>query len=280
MNFEEARAEYTRLRQAYDSRAISPEEYTRRVQALQVRDESGTFWAINGATGEWLRYDGTAWVPGQPPQPEAPRPAPTPPPTPGYTTPPPQAQAGGYNPHLEATRVAGGPPGAAAPAATAAPAAPATPRRRSAARPLLIGCAVLLLLALLVCGVGAVLLSRNGGLSQAFGPSREIADVVVTTDVDSEGRPLVSVSEVPLGREVYITYTARRFSKGDGVTLRLTRNGQPVQLPSGDPTYRFEQAGTCTCRFRLQLAQAGDYRGELFVEGETTPRATATFTMR
>ena len=102
MNFEEARAEYARLRQAYDNRAISPEEYTRRVQALQVRDESGTFWAINGATGDWLRYDGTAWVPGQPPHLEGPRRAPAPPPTAGYTTPPPQAQAGGYNPHLDA----------------------------------------------------------------------------------------------------------------------------------------------------------------------------------
>jgi hypothetical protein len=53
-----------------------------------------------------------------------------------------------------------------------------------------------------------------------------------------------------------------------------------VQLPGGDPVYRFEQAGTCTCRFRLQLAQPGNYQGEIFVEGEATPRATATFTIR
>src|SRR3712207_3846980 len=67
MNFDEARAEYERLRRAYDNRTMGLEEYMRRVQTLRVRDETGTYWAINGGTGDWLRWDGTAWVPGEPP---------------------------------------------------------------------------------------------------------------------------------------------------------------------------------------------------------------------
>jgi hypothetical protein len=74
MNFDEARAEYNRLRQAYDSRQISAEDYGRRVQGLQVRDASGGYWAIDGNSGGWLRYDGSAWVPGQPPIPQGPPP--------------------------------------------------------------------------------------------------------------------------------------------------------------------------------------------------------------
>jgi hypothetical protein len=67
VNFEEARAEYARLRQDYDRRALDADEFVRRVQALQVRDDGGGYWAVDGATGDWLRYDGSAWVPGEPP---------------------------------------------------------------------------------------------------------------------------------------------------------------------------------------------------------------------
>lgn len=62
MAFEEAQTAYA----WYDARLIGREEFTRRVWTLSVRDASGTSWAIDGATGAWLRYDGHHWVPGQP----------------------------------------------------------------------------------------------------------------------------------------------------------------------------------------------------------------------
>jgi len=70
VNFEEAHAEYTRLRQGYDNRQLSAEDYGQRVQGLQVRDANGGYWAIDGNSGGWLRYDGSAWVQGQPPLPQ------------------------------------------------------------------------------------------------------------------------------------------------------------------------------------------------------------------
>ncbi|MFN8516197.1 MAG: hypothetical protein U0232_29440 [Thermomicrobiales bacterium] len=67
MNFEEALAEYGRLRQAYNSGQLGGQDFAQRVQQIQVRDSGGSYWAIDGATGGWLRYDGSNWVPGQPP---------------------------------------------------------------------------------------------------------------------------------------------------------------------------------------------------------------------
>jgi hypothetical protein len=67
VNFEEALAEYGRLRQAYNSGQLGAQDFAQRVQQIQVRDGAGSYWAIDGATGGWLRYDGNNWVPGQPP---------------------------------------------------------------------------------------------------------------------------------------------------------------------------------------------------------------------
>jgi hypothetical protein len=273
VNFEEARAEYGRLRQAYDSRQISPEEYGRRVQGLQVRDASGTYWAIEGHSGGWLRYDGTNWVPGQPPTA-----APTvnaggfggPPqgnvgqPQGGFVQQPqggfgqaqgqPQPQ-GGYNPQ-------GG-------YGTAAP-----PKRRN--RGLLIGCGALTLLLLLCVGAVTAALVAGGG-SFSFSTASGITDVATATSI-KDSKPNQKATEFPVGQLLYITYTARNVKAGETLELRLFRDGSRINLDGGNTS--FDSDATYNGYFTYTPSTPGSYHAEFYYKGEASPSKTLDFTVR
>ena len=67
MDFKEAESKYFELKGRLDARALTSEEFNSEVAKLRVQDDGGQHWAIDSATGGWLRYDGTKWVPAQAP---------------------------------------------------------------------------------------------------------------------------------------------------------------------------------------------------------------------
>lgn len=255
MTFEEAQAEYFRLRQAYDARTLPPEEYARRIQSLQVRDQSGNYWAIDGATGGWLRYNGAAWVPGQPPGLAAP-------PPPGPYGP---AQAGyGYP---QGGQVYGPAPQAVAPAAAT------TPRRSN--RGLIAGCITAFLVLSLACGIGGFFLFRSG----IFNTTPGITEAAVARSVTADNLPDARTDQFSVAERVYVTYTAERVRGGDKVELRLFRNDTPVVVDSGGETV-FPEDGSFNGYFEYIPRQAGEYRAELRLNGAEAPTRTVTFNVR
>lgn len=284
MNFEQAMAEYARLRQGYDSRQISGEEFGRRVQALQVQDASGTYWAIDGNSGGWLRYDGSNWVPGTPPIPQAPG----------------AGQFGGYN--AAATQVApgnfGGPQpqqggfgqqqggfgqpqqgGFGAPAqggyggqpvgmAAAQPA-----KARSNRTPLLIGCGVLLLL--LICGGGGAAYAISQGI---FDSTTGLTEAATAKTITSDKRPDQKTNDFTASTQMYITYTAKRAKKGETVDLKLYRDGTKVDLTGNQTT--FEKDATYYGYYTYTPSVKGSYKAELYYNGESTPSQTLNFTVK
>ena len=67
MNIPQAQQEIRRLTALYQARQLSPEAYIQAVNQLQISDETGSFWHIDGATLKWYRYVGQSWVEQAPP---------------------------------------------------------------------------------------------------------------------------------------------------------------------------------------------------------------------
>jgi hypothetical protein len=288
VDFEQARAEYTRLRQAYDSRQISAEEYGRRVQALQVRDASGGYWAIDGNTGGWLRYDGSNWVPGQPPVPQAPQAAQFG----GYNAPQQPQQGFGQQPQQgfgaqpqqgfgQQPQAGFGQPQqggyAAVPQVGMAP-QPAQQRGRN--RGLLIGCGVAAVLLLLCVVVGGVLVARgSGGLTAALGGGSGVTEAATALTLTDNKRPKDKATDFTVKNEMYITYTARSVKKNESIVLKLYRNNEAVGGLTGTTT-TFDKDATYYGYYEYKPDQAGTYRAELFYNGESSPSQTLPFTVK
>jgi hypothetical protein len=79
MDFKEAESKYFELKGRLDAGALTAEDFRAAIAELRVQDSEGRHWAVEGQSGGWLMYDGTRWVPSQPPG--------------GVTPPPPPAQA-------------------------------------------------------------------------------------------------------------------------------------------------------------------------------------------
>jgi hypothetical protein len=82
MDFGEAESKYFELKGRLDAGALTSDEFNSEVAKLRVQDEGGQHWAIDSATGGWLRYDGANWVPAQAPGGVSPPAAPPSPPAP------------------------------------------------------------------------------------------------------------------------------------------------------------------------------------------------------
>lgn len=299
MNFEEARAEYARLRQAYDSRQLSPEEYGRRVQGLQVRDSAGTYWAIDGNTGGWLRYDGSSWVPGQPPV------ASSAPSAGGFPSPPSQGGFGSQQGNFGGQQQGGfgqaqggfgqqpqggfgqqGPGNAGQqPQGNFGQPQPvagnsynpnaAKPKRSN--RGLLIGCGVVAVLLLLCVGGVVAALASNGG-SFSFSTTSGITDAATATSIKNS-KPDTKATVFPVGQLMYITYTANRVKAGQTLEVRLFRDGTRIDL-NKTGTQTFDSDSTYNGYFTYTPPVAGSYRAELYYNGESTPSKTLDFTVR
>jgi hypothetical protein len=66
MDFKEAESKYFELKGRLDAGALTPDQFAEEVAKLRVQDEQGRYWAVEAATGGWLQYDGSKWVPARP----------------------------------------------------------------------------------------------------------------------------------------------------------------------------------------------------------------------
>lgn len=237
------------MRQQLDYRQLAPDDFARRVQALQVLDPNGVYWSIDGASGGWLRFDGARWVPDAPAVPSA------------YAPGPPW--------HPGVAPVAGPMPGqypVVQPAPVAGP-----------SRVLLTALAALATLVLGILLVGGAALA-SGKLT--FDTSSGLIDPVVATGVGTDGRPVASAREFPLGADVFITFTARRLRSGESVTVRALRDGQPVPVEPSSNVIVAHQDATYYGAVAYRPALPGSYQVGLFLGNATVPSQTLTFTVR
>ncbi|MFH0998696.1 MAG: hypothetical protein V1844_24870 [Pseudomonadota bacterium] len=62
MTFEEAGQQYAILRQQRDLGQIPDAQYRQAVSQLMVVDAQGSYWCLDADSGQWMTYNGTAWV--------------------------------------------------------------------------------------------------------------------------------------------------------------------------------------------------------------------------
>lgn len=290
MNFEEALAEYGRLRQAYNSGQMNAQDFAQRVQQIQVRDANNTYWAIDGATGGWLRYDGSNWVPGQPPIAGiAPTQVVNTPPMGGYGQQPQggfnQQPQGGYNQPQQG--------GFAAPAqggfnqpqqqynVPQQPMMPAqaTPQKSGGRRGLLIGCLAVVGVLLVFCVAAAIIARASGNnFVSSLGGTAGITEAATAKTVTNDKRPDEKATEFTVNQELYITYKASSVKSGQYIDLKMFRNGTAVNLQ--DTQTAFEKDATYYGYYTYTPSQAGAYRVELYFNGETTPSQTVSFNVK
>jgi hypothetical protein len=67
MDFQEAESKYFELKGRLNSGKLTPEQFRAEVSELRIQDDDGRYWTVDARTGGWLLYDGTKWVPAQPP---------------------------------------------------------------------------------------------------------------------------------------------------------------------------------------------------------------------
>jgi len=68
MGFAEAQQRYQQLAAQRRSGQISEETYRAAANQLRVQDTDGRWWAIDSKSGQWLAWNGTAWIPAAPPE--------------------------------------------------------------------------------------------------------------------------------------------------------------------------------------------------------------------
>lgn len=79
MDFQEAESKYYELKGRLDAGALTPDQFAEEVAKLRIQDNQGEYWTVDAATGGWLRYDGSKWLPARatasvPPMPRPPAP--------------------------------------------------------------------------------------------------------------------------------------------------------------------------------------------------------------
>jgi hypothetical protein len=67
VDFQEAERRYADLKRQFDAGTIGVDDFNAERQRLMVQDDEGRWWAKNPNNDEWNYYDGSAWVPGTPP---------------------------------------------------------------------------------------------------------------------------------------------------------------------------------------------------------------------
>lgn len=66
MNFDDAERKFADFKNQRDSGQISPADFTARIHEIRLQDIGGVWWQISEQDGKWLRWNGSAWVPGEP----------------------------------------------------------------------------------------------------------------------------------------------------------------------------------------------------------------------
>ncbi|HEX9074385.1 MAG TPA: tetratricopeptide repeat protein [Anaerolineae bacterium] len=78
MPVSEMERRFYELKGKLDVGALDEEAFKTEIEKLRFQDAQNRWWMIGAQSGKWYMYDGTRWVPGQPPD-EPPEPPPAPP---------------------------------------------------------------------------------------------------------------------------------------------------------------------------------------------------------
>jgi hypothetical protein len=66
MDFKDAESKYYELKTRLDEGALTPDQFVQEVAKLRIQDDQGQYWTVDAASGGWLQYDGSKWVPARP----------------------------------------------------------------------------------------------------------------------------------------------------------------------------------------------------------------------
>jgi len=67
MIVEDMERHFFELKGKLDVGVITEEQFKAQVQQLRFQDKQGRWWMLGAQSGKWYAYDGTRWIPGQPP---------------------------------------------------------------------------------------------------------------------------------------------------------------------------------------------------------------------
>jgi len=65
--FIEAEKAYKELKEKKEKGEITREEFVSELQRLMIKDQEGRLWALGTNSGRWHYYDGSKWIPAEPP---------------------------------------------------------------------------------------------------------------------------------------------------------------------------------------------------------------------
>jgi hypothetical protein len=67
MDFKQAEKKFKRLKEQFETGALTENAFKAKLEELMVQDEGGDWWMIGYETEEWYRNDGADWVQADPP---------------------------------------------------------------------------------------------------------------------------------------------------------------------------------------------------------------------
>jgi len=65
--FREAEATYSLLRERFQEKKISAQEFSDSLKQLRIKDDEGRFWVIGAQSGKWYAFENGEWVEAKPP---------------------------------------------------------------------------------------------------------------------------------------------------------------------------------------------------------------------
>ncbi len=65
--FREAEKVFKELKEKKEKSEITREDFVAELQKLMIKDEDGRLWALGTSSGRWHYYDGSKWIPAEPP---------------------------------------------------------------------------------------------------------------------------------------------------------------------------------------------------------------------
>lgn len=65
--FREAEATFSLLREKFQEKRISPQEFADSLKQLRIKDDEGRFWVIGAQSGKWYAFENGEWIEAKPP---------------------------------------------------------------------------------------------------------------------------------------------------------------------------------------------------------------------
>jgi hypothetical protein len=65
--FREAEVTFSLLREKFQDKRISPQEFADSLKQLRIKDDEGRFWVIGAQSGKWYAFENGEWIEAKPP---------------------------------------------------------------------------------------------------------------------------------------------------------------------------------------------------------------------